>query len=82
MQSRVGASLLHAIDCYEELVFDNLQDYQKQAIFFYNNQEYLKDLNEKINKQKHVLFQPEVYIKNIEEIYLKLISKQREKLQG
>ena len=82
MQSRVGASLLDAIDCLEELVFDNLQDYQKQAIFFYNNQEDLKNLNEKITNKKHILFQPDVYIKNIEEIYLKFISKQKEKLQG
>ena len=82
MQSRVGASLLYAIDCFEELVFDNLQDYKKQAIFYYNNQQNLKYLNIKINNKKHVLFQPDVYIKNIEEIYLKFISEQREKLQG
>ena len=82
MQSRVGASLLHAIDCFEELVFDNLQDYKKQAIFYYNNQQNLKHLNIKINNKKHVLFQPDEYIKNIEEIYLNFISEQREKLQG
>jgi protein O-GlcNAc transferase len=82
MQSRVGASLLYAIDCFDELVFDNLQDYKKQAIFYYNNRQDLKDLNVKIKNNKNILFKPDVYIKNIEEIYLKLISKQREKLQG
>ena len=68
--SRVGASLLNAIDL-PELITDNNKDYQLLILDLAKNPNKLKKIKEKLNKNRLTkpLFNSKQYTKNIEEGY-------------
>ena len=68
--SRVAASLLNSINL-NELVTENMNDYEELALKISIDKSYLVDLKSKIKKNKlsSNLFKSEVYTKNIEKAY-------------
>ena len=73
--SRVAASLLTTMNL-NELVISNQDDYEKLAIKISNNPKLLKELKEKIRKNKLAtnLFKTDVFTKNIEKGYVKIFQ--------
>ena len=71
--SRVATSLLTSMNL-EELVTENLKDYEEMALKISNNQDVLKNLKNKIleNKINSNVFKPQVYTDNMEKCYKKI----------
>ena len=71
--SRVSASLLNSMKL-NELVEDNIEDYETLALKISNESESLKKIREKIKKQIELsnLFKPKIFTKNLEKGYLKV----------
>jgi len=71
--SRVSASILNSINC-NELIVDNIEDYEKLALKISNESESLRKIREKIKKQIELsnLFKPKIFTKNLERGYLKV----------
>ena len=71
--SRVASSLLTTINL-QELITDNLEDYEKMAIKISNDSKLLAQLKNKIfeNKKNCNLFKSQIYIDNIEKSYKKV----------
>ena len=74
--SRVAASILNAIDL-PELITHNEKEYEKLAIELGNNTEKLKQIKQKLEKNKNnkPLFNTELFTKNIEKAYQKVHQK-------
>ena len=68
--SRVAASLLNSIDM-NELVTENIEEYEKLALKIFNNNDYFENIKFKIkeNKISSNLFNSAIYTKNIEKAY-------------
>ena len=71
--SRVSASILNSINL-NELIVDNIEDYEKLALKISNESESLRKIKEKIKKQIELsnLFKPKIFTKNLEKGYLKV----------
>jgi len=71
--SRVASSLLTTINL-QELITDNLEDYEEMAIKISNDSKLLTQLKNKIfeNKKNCNLFKSQIYIENIEKSYKKV----------
>lgn len=69
--SRVGASLLKAIDL-PELITPSLQDYADTAVYFYYHQDELQKIRTKLEKNRHTtaLFNTKRFVRNLEKAYL------------
>ena len=74
--SRVAASLLNAIEL-PELVTYTKKEYENKAIELANNLNILKEIKNKLNKNKHTkpLFNTKLFVKNLEMAYLKIYKK-------
>lgn len=68
--SRVSASLLKAVGM-EELIVDSLEAYQEKAIYLAENPAALKDLREKLgrNRLTQPLFNTDLFAKDLEVVY-------------
>ena len=68
--SRVAASLLNSINM-NELVTENIEEYEKLALKIFNNNDYFENIKFKIkeNKISSNLFNSAIYTKNIEKAY-------------
>ena len=68
--SRVSASLLNSIGL-NELITNNLKDYEKLITDISNNNKFLNQIKDKIKLQinKSNLFKPEIFTKNLEKAY-------------
>lgn len=73
-QSRVAASILKAVEVDEELVANNYDEYLQKSINIYENREVIKNLKNKIEKNKSKLFDTKKYTRYIENIYGQLIK--------
>ena len=71
--SRVCASILNSIQC-NELIAKTIAEYIEIALQLYDRKEFYKELTDKIKKNKRILFEPENYVKNIENIYTNLLA--------
>jgi len=73
--SRVAGSILTEIGC-SELIVDSDESYFKEAIKYASDKESLELIKEKIIKGKEgsTLFKPKIFTKNIEKIYLEVLS--------
>jgi predicted O-linked N-acetylglucosamine transferase (SPINDLY family) len=76
--SRVAASLLLATGL-PELVVQTAEDYEKLALTYYKDREALKALKAKLdmNRNTSPLFDSERYVKNLEQLYIQMIKRQR-----
>jgi predicted O-linked N-acetylglucosamine transferase (SPINDLY family) len=76
--SRVAASLLVAIGL-PELVVQTAEDYEKLALTYYKDRGALKALKAKLdmNRNTSPLFDSERYVKNLEQLYIQMIKRQR-----
>ena len=74
--SRVPASLLNAIEL-SELVTYTKKEYENKAIELANNPMILKEIKNKLNKNRHTkpLFNTKLFTKNLEMAYLKIYEK-------
>ena len=74
--SRVGASLLNALDI-KELICINKEDYYQKALDLAKNPEKLKSIKDEIiyKREKSPLFDSRKFTKDLESEYFKLISK-------
>ena len=79
---RVAASMLNAINL-PELITNSKKEYEKKAINFANNPHHIKEIKNKLkeNRLKAPLFNTELYVKNIENIFHKIHLRQLNKLQ-
>jgi predicted O-linked N-acetylglucosamine transferase (SPINDLY family) len=75
LQSRVSSSLLHNLRL-PELITNNIEEYEKKAIFYRNNPEKLKQLKERLyfNMNNLNITNPKIYTKNIEMAYTKIFE--------
>ena len=75
--SRVGYSLLSALELSDELTSYNLNDYEKKAIMIANNKFYLENLKKKllINIKNKYLFNTTLFTKDIESAYKTIYEK-------
>lgn len=73
--SRVAGSLLRTLNI-PELITESISDYVQQAIAFGSNPQKIQDLKSKLiqEKIKSSLFKPEIFTKNLESIYLKMVE--------
>ncbi len=73
--SRVAGSILTEIGC-SELIVDSDDSYFREAITYASDKEALELIKEKIIKGKEgsTLFKPKIFTKNIEKIYLEVLS--------
>ena len=73
--SRVGASLLHALDL-PELVTHSIADYQSIAIELGNNPEKHESIKRKLisNLKTAPLFNTKLFAENIEKVYLSILE--------
>ncbi len=71
--SRVASSLLTTMNL-TELIADSFENYEKQANNLFNDQIYFKELKEKVKSSSigSVLYDSEIYTKNIEKAYRKI----------
>ncbi len=71
--SRVGLSLLKNLEM-EDFITKNLIDYENKAVYFASNKEILNNLKEKlkINSKTKSLFNSQLFVKNLENIYKKI----------
>ena len=76
LASRVGASLLNAINL-NELITNTEKEYENMAIELSTNSEKLKKIKEKLkdNKNTTPLFDTKLFTKNIESAYIKMNEK-------
>ena len=74
--SRVAASLLNAIEL-PELVTYTKKEYENKAIELANNPNTLKEIKNKLNKNRHTkpLFNTKLFTNNLEMAYLKIYEK-------
>ena len=74
--SRVAASLLNAIEL-SELVTYTKKEYENKAIELANNPNTLKEIKNKLNKNRHTkpLFNTKLFTNNLEMAYLKIYEK-------
>lgn len=72
--SRVAGSLLHSLDL-DELITKNLEEYIKCVAKLTEDLNYRKNIIERLKKAKinSAIFKPQLFVKNLEEIYQKLI---------
>ena len=79
--SRVGASMLNAIDLPELITYTE-KEYEKKAIELANNPNMLKKIREKLEKNKlsKPLFNAKLFTKNIESAYTKIYQNYIKKL--
>ena len=80
--SRVCSSILNSIGL-NELITNTFQLYESKAIEIANNQNYLKELKEKIHRNKFstLLFDTNSFTKNLEEGYIKIFNRHAEGLK-
>ena len=73
--SRVAGSILTEIGC-SELIVDSDDSYFREAITYASDKKALELIKEKIIKGKEgsTLFKPKIFTKNIEKIYLEVLS--------
>ena len=73
--SKVGTSIYSSIKM-DNLIALNKTEYEKKAINLGNNKSELKKIKEKlkINSEKYNLFNSQIFTKDLEKIYLKLIN--------
>ena len=74
--SRVAASLLNAIELPELITFTK-KEYENKAIELANNKKMLKEIKNKLNKNKNTkpLFNTKIFANNLEMAYLKIYQK-------
>ena len=74
--SRVAASLLNAINLPEMVTYTK-KEYENKAIELANNPSLLKEIKNKLNKNRHTkpLFNTKLFTNNLEMAYLKIYSK-------
>lgn len=72
--SRVGYSLLSALELEDELTCFNFKEYENKAIMLANNKIYLKKIKEKLikNKKEKYLFNNKLFTENLEKAYKKI----------
>ena len=73
--SRVAASLLITSNL-KELITNTNQDYENKAVEIANDPDYLKNLKKKINDTRNTnpLFNSELFARNLEKIYSKIVN--------
>jgi protein O-GlcNAc transferase len=74
--ARVAASLLTALDM-PELIAESREDYREKAISLATNQVLLKQIKEKLNRNRLIapLFNGQIFAKNIEKAYEAMIQR-------
>jgi len=74
--SRVGASMLNAIGLPELITYSE-KEYENKAIELANNPNTLKEIKNKLNKNRHTkpLFNTKLFTNNLEMAYLKIYEK-------
>ena len=72
--SRGGGSLVNALDL-DELICNSIEEYIEKVVFYSSNKQKLEALKNRINIQKKsgLFFNQEVFTKNLEEVYEKIL---------
>ena len=73
--SRVGGSILHALDL-DDLICKSCGEYIEKVVFYSSNKEKLKFLKNKIKSQKKTaeFFNQKLFTKNLEEVFEKILK--------
>ena len=71
--SRVAASLLHHIGA-SSLICRDRQHYIEKAVHFYENRDELEILRRSLRTRSNTLFDPVLYVKRLEELYIRVLK--------